>query len=305
MRKVLHIHFLAVDESHPALQMAIVRLKGAGYRVSRRRKVGDYMIRAPGEGDNLWESEVESLKNMRVIDYVSTFVDIEHNDQEIQEAGLFIFSCKPGKDVDAPSGPDGILGLADLADWDDSKICSVCGAGAVQISPMRIPASSLAKRRLMTEPGVDVGKDLLVSEEARRLLLDRYAIELPLREVQQTGRKPPKEQWWQVMPEMALPAEFLTFVNVKEQKCLGCRRSRWRRDDPTMHSAAYISWRTFDPGQIDAAIWWQDWDGDILRSPDGRILSLPRRMIYLRGDLGRALREIAPAHIDLTPLEWL
>ncbi len=304
MQLTQFISFLAF-RSEPSLDAAIGRLKAAGYRVTRKRKTGatEYEIRVP-PGDTAWEAEIDSLTSSFAIRALDIGERVEYSDEDFREAGLFSFYLKPGASVDIPPGPDYILGLADIADWDESAMCGSCGAGIAQRSPMRIPASALSKKRMISETGLDVGGDLMISDQIRLALLDQFGIELPLLEIEQTGRGKRRERWWQVLPIMILPPDRLVCVNMKAIECPECKADRWRRDNPEENSGTYLRKGVFQPEAIDAAVWSPGWSDEIHRAEDGRLLSAPQQSIYLRGDVGRAFLALGLKQINLIPLEW-
>ena len=304
MQRIQHISFLSF-RADPSLDASIRRLKAAGYQVTRKRKPGatEYAIRVP-PGATAWQAEIDALTSSFAIRALDIEERIEYSDEDFLEAGLFSFYLKPGASVDIPPGPDHILGLADIADWDESAACGSCGAGIVQRSPMRIPASAMSKKRMVAETGLDVGGDLMISEQLRLALLEQFSIELPLLEIEQTGRAERREKWWQVLPTMTLPPDWLVWVNIKATECPECKVIRWRRDNPGEHSGTYLRKGSFQPEATDAAVWSPDWSDEIHRAEDGRLLSAPQKSIFLRGDVGRAFRSLGLKQINLIPFEW-
>ncbi len=304
MVKTYTIYFFPRDESHPTFVAAMTRLKQAGYRIGKQRhEPRHYRVTSPHD-DVRWRPEIEALADQLLIRFLDVHEDVEYEDHELEDIGLFSFCLSQRTEVEIPLGSDHILGFDDIADWDETRMCPTCGAGVVQSSSARIPAAALARKSLIADTGLAYGPGFFFSESLRQALQSEHGIELPVREVQQTGRKAPKERWWQVLATMVLPETAFVKVNIESIACETCGEAVWKRVNDQLESALYTSRKGFALDSIDSVVLSPDRAGEVIRGEDGRLLKAPIPQVWLRGDLARALRRLAPGHIELLPFQW-
>ncbi len=128
-----------------------------------------------------------------------------------------------GRDIDLPTGKDGIEGAADVATLDTSAMCPRCHYGVVQVGPLRIPASQLSRCTGFVQiiSGITT---ILVDGELIEKLGSQMWHGVELRKVTQTGKGVKGKDWFQILPMRTLPATmFFNYYRII-RTCSECKK---------------------------------------------------------------------------------
>jgi hypothetical protein len=121
--------------------------------------------------------------------YPAVIVDREYGTEELASAQLFQLIITECFHDDACGEDFG-------TEYDDSNACSTCGAGRVQLSPLRLDLS-------LASSGVDIVRtiamnEIIVSERFMDLLRQNCLSGFHLNEVEHVGTNKPKGRWYQL-----------------------------------------------------------------------------------------------------------
>lgn len=136
-----------------------------------------------------------------------------------------------GRDIDLPTGKDGIEGAADVATLDTSAMCPRCHYGVVQVGPLRIPASQLSRCTGFVQIISGITTILVDGELIEKLGFQMWH-GVELRKVTQTGKGVKGKDWFQILPMRTLPATmFFNYYRII-RTCSECKKAYWLRKRP-------------------------------------------------------------------------
>jgi hypothetical protein len=241
--------------------------------------------------DTHWHAEIK-----RAIDAGAITMDNEpllatpEFDQADHDAAAMFTLFHHGRLVEVPIGKDKKAGIAHVADFDDSRCCPRCGAGVVQDSPLRIAASELDRCGRMGSLWYACNTFYLLADELVRTLEKAVGEPLPKRAVEATGKRAPKQRWWQLIPEVSLPADGVRAQGVTPAACeqRGCGRPIVREYAEPAHMVHHLV-RSKLPRKLPVVAWAPEWGGELMKLDDGRIFAAPQPLhLLLRRDLALA-----------------
>jgi hypothetical protein len=131
---------------------------------------------------------------------------------------LYVRAGGPGNDRGHPRSD---------TEYDDSRACPHCGAGLVQVSPLRVRKTELPKSFLVT----GVADDLILHESVAEVVEDAHLRGISLREVEDPKGQP--IPWRQLVVEETLPPMLATSRGLirgrsgLERPCPRCARDGW------------------------------------------------------------------------------
>lgn len=211
-----------------------------------------------------------------------------------------------GRCVEVPKGTDNIAAISHFVDFDVVPACSNCGAGATQTGAMRIPGAELNKAGRFASIMIGNNEFLMASETVvDALAAAAGGVTLPLRRVESIGRTKAKEQWFQFFPLDELPIAACHEGRWVRQICPKCEAVRLTSPGDDLAVGGYfmvskelLGGTRLVPPIVRAPYWY----GDVERFDDARLITVPDRRIWLRGDVGRALAAMKIRGLDMVPV---
>lgn len=308
--KIFHVYALQpVAEKSEPIQRFLAACESNGVRVVRDFR-DTYLFRAwfPTNGDpNAFASFMAAVAPEGFEEsckFTSTSVECKYSQEDINLAMLFNVRHY-GRSVDPLSPKHDVISVLDYTSIDLNSACAKCSAGAIQSEPLRISASSAGRVKAVSCVGLGSVGEFLLSDELLRVLEKELGCEIPKRPVLAGKQDRDGGQVWQVDPEMEFPFESYGGVGSTFERCDVCGRL-WIRStcQDWLTTVRYHAVRqgTVRERDLCPAMWAPFWYGERhIDAMSGRLIDVPWRSIWLRGDVGRALVKRKLPRVTLTP----
>ncbi|HMN42454.1 MAG TPA: hypothetical protein PKE29_16560 [Phycisphaerales bacterium] len=256
--------------------------------------------------DRAWKREVQSAVKAGAVapNWSADWIEYRYTDEEVATAPLFDV-VHVGRCIDFPLHGDKIARVCHITDVNADRACTRCGVGARQSAPLRLAAAELNKAGRLASIWLGSNTFWMVSDDLLRKAERAVECRIPVQPVTTIGKAKPKHRWWQLMPSWAPPTTAISVSKTRVQTCKTCKTSTLNFGRPKiLGNFSTASKRVLERLRVPPILCSPFWEGDLDRTPDGRIAFFPSQRLMLRGDLARFLKNEGIRGLDVTPVVY-
>ena len=291
-------------DARSVLAPQIAAWTARGWRVEDESHADMLRVFIPKD-DPEWKAVMdEEVAAGRIVADLEPLVAWLEFDQADHDAAMFFTLLHHARYISVPIGRDEQAGICHLADFDDARACPRCGAGVVQASPLRIPASELDRCGRMGSLSYMFNEFYVLAGDLVRELETAIGEAVPKRAVTATGTRAPKQRWWQLAPEVTLPQSAVQLLGGAMVACpqRSCKRPFLKNTEEPVYCVNRVMRRKVPKG-VPPVVWAPAWSGELVRFDDGRIMGCPQPwQVLLRRDLALALQAAKVHGVEIQPV---
>jgi hypothetical protein len=280
-------------------------LEDRGYRVDRNRWKAIHRgvdVYARPDDDEIQRSLDKAVEADIVSRWERASLVRHYTPDEIATAPLFSF-VHVGRHINLPMGPGGVSGVSSIVEISLDRACGQCGCGAHQVGPLHVSGAELNKTSGFASLFIGSNEFVMIDEQVGRAMASITQL-VPQRDIALLGRITPKAGWKQLAPDFELPLKACREQRYVRRSCGRCRCVRLDLPPDELATAGYfmVDRAVIERLELPPVMLAPYWDGDVERFDDGRLISVPARRIWFRGDIGRALMAMKIRGLELTPV---